>query len=199
MEPIRLARPKPSEDEIKARKAEMARSYREWWNSLGKEGQAEYKANKASDRRWRQEQREIKKQAREQKRLNKRELDILNFMMKTDVRFYHHQYHESMRKTIKGLIDGMKDDPKHNKYHPYIWNYQGEGHNYLPKSQMECIWSSREFETIYDVPLDGTYVFQIYDSGERGLGSFNRITAVKVDETPIVPKVNPGGMPPITV
>ena len=61
------------------------------------------------------------------------------------------------------------------------------------------LFSSDEFESIYDVPLDGSYIFSIFDSGQRGLGSFNYIRVTKTENEIIVPYVNPGAFPPITI
>lgn len=164
---------------------------------------AEEKLERAQRRQWDKEDRERlkleKSRQREQKQANKIELAILNFMLKTDVLYYHHGRSESMKNTIKSKIESVKETGRNTEYDPYIWNYQGEGKNYMPKCQMGNIFSSSDFDTIYEVPLDGTYIFSIFDSGQRGLGSFNRITATKVEKQFNAPYVNPGAFPPVTV
>lgn len=159
---------------------------------------AEYKQNRQWDKEDRERAKAEKAAATLQKTHNKIELAVLNFMLKTDVLFHHHRVEESLKSEIQAQIDSVKATGEHMEYNPYIWNRQGEGNNCLPKCQMGNIFSSSEFDSIYEVPLDGTYVFYVYDSGERGCGSFNRITVKKVEEQAKVPFVNPGGFPPIT-
>jgi len=110
----------------------------------------------------------------------------------------YNSYTDLMDETIKKKIQIAKDNGKYTEYNPYIWNYQGEGKNYMPLSHLGCIWMSSTFETIYDVPLDGTYEFYINDSGQRGLGSFNSINCKKVEVNINIPKVSPGSLIPIT-
>ena len=180
---------KSSDEDRKARNREAARSRREYIKSIGKEEyerQQEYK-------RWDREQ---AKREREEKRILranlKREKAVLTFMKKNDVMYHHHGRKESMMDEIKSALGKIKEG-EYQEYDPYIWNRQGEGNNYLPLCQFGNIFSgTSEFETIYDVPLDGTYKFYIYDSGERGLGSFNRITAKKVEQETKVPYVHSG-------
>lgn len=164
----------------------------------------EAKAERASDRAWRKLDRENKKIERERvkadKALLKKELEVLNFMLKNDVIYYHHNQQESMIPSIKKVIEILKskDLTDIKKYHPYIWNHQGEGNNYMLRSQLDNIFSSGEFKSIHDVPLDGTYKFTIKDSGQRGLGSFDYMYAEPVEAEVKVPYVNPGGFPPIS-
>ena len=113
----------------------------------------------------------------------KRELKLLKFMLKNDVFFYHHSTKDSIKNEIIEAIDFLK---RYNKF---------EDRNGV-LSLFGNIWRNNEFETIYDVPLDGTYIFYIYDSGQRGLGSCNIITASKKDSINI-PYVNSGSFPPI--
>ena len=135
--------------------------------------------------------------------------------------YHHHSTADSMKNNILERIETfkIKDDgivvvsgkkrtrkPKnaidpnaiHTEYDSYVWNRYGEGNNHMSKSLLGKLWRHGEFETIYDVPLDGTYIFQAYDAGERGCGSFGRITAIKVDEAPKVPFVDPGAIGGIT-
>lgn len=127
-----------------------------------------------------------------------RELAILNFMLKNEVLFHHHGVKDSCEPEIKKRIDWLKKDNIFQEYDSYIWNYQGEGYNYMPLSWLGFIFNSVDFKSIYDVPLDGSYEFYAYDSGRRGLGSFSYIATVKNNKNIEVPKVNPGGFPPTT-
>jgi hypothetical protein len=166
---------------------------------IGKQTSPKLSAEEKESRAyWRAEN----KRQREYDKLNRfnlrRELNILKFMLQTDVKDHHHGRAHSTVARIKDALERVKTSGKYSQYDPYIWNRQGEGKNYMPVCQFHCIFSHKDFDSIYDVPLDGTYHFQIYDSGERGLGSFNRITAIKVEEPVYVPFVNPGALIPIT-
>lgn len=151
---------------------------------------------------WRKEdrirERENKLVIKEEKRLYKKELEVLTFMKKTDVLYHHHGTSESMRKTIEEQITRLKETKEPTVYHQYIWNYRGEGNNRMLRSELGCIFRSSEFDTPHDVPLDGTYVFEMYDSGQRGCGSFHGLTVRKVEEKSYIPKVDSGGIIPIT-
>jgi len=104
----------------------------------------------------------------------KRELSVLKFMQKNDVKYYHHSTEDSMLKKINEHIEAIKNGSRWCIYDPYIWNYQGEGNNYTSRCLLGNLWYSISgFESIYDVPLDGTYKFFITDSGQRGCGSYN--------------------------
>lgn len=170
-----LKRPKISKEEIEEAKA--YRLYRKEQIAYEKEEKAKVKLRKFNI---------------------KRELLVLNFMKKHDVKFYHHSKCDSMLSNINEHIVALKDNNANwCVYDPYIWNYQGEGYNYTSRCLLGNLWSSSsEFPTIYDVPLDGTYKFVITDSGSRGLGSYNYIQAIKVEEEVYVPKVNPGAFRP---
>lgn len=152
--------------------------------------------------KWRKEdrirERENKLLIKEEKRLYKKELEVLTFMKKTDVLYHHHGTSESMRKTIEEQIIRLKETKEPTVYHQYIWNYRGEGNNRMLRSELGCLFRSSEFDTPHDVPLDGTYVFEMYDSGQRGCGSFHGLTVRKVEEKSYIPKVDPGGIIPIT-
>ena len=172
---------------------------------LTEQERAERKQNKIYDQQRKAENKAYTIQHKQNKKNHKREIAVLEFMKKTDVLYCHHGRQDSTLEQIKTQLQIMKTKrpdgslPGHSVYHPYIWNHQGEGNNHIPRCQFGCIFSSNEFDSIYDVPLDGTYKFHIYDSGQRGLGSFNRITVTKMEVTPIIPKVNPGAFPfPIT-
>jgi hypothetical protein len=135
-------------------------------------------------RYWRRvdkQDREERKQAKLDEKANKiavkRELAILNFMAKTGFEMYYYGKPESRLDEVLKRIEDVKVTNSPLRYDPYIWNRQGEGNNYLPQSQMGCIWNSSRFGTIYDVPLDGSYIFYAGDSGERGLGSFHYMSA----------------------
>lgn len=121
-----------------------------------------------------------KKISRLAKKNNKRELLILNFMKKTDVFYHHHNSKESLKKQVLYQIDVIK---KANSVVDYVEDvhegYVGYSNSYTSRSLLGNSWRSDEFETIYDVPLDGTYHFHVFDSGQRGLGSINGITCHK--------------------
>jgi hypothetical protein len=137
---------------------------------------------------WKREQ---ARKDREHKRLVNRELKVLKFMKKTGILYYHHNKVDSWANSIKSIIEKVKEE---KRYYNWEWN-TGE---YVPACHIGCRFRSDEFDSIYDVPLDGSYIFQAYDSGERGLGAKDRLTAVKVEEKPYVPYVNPGAIIPIT-
>lgn len=145
-------------------------------------------------------EKEERKRLREKNKLIKREKGILKYMIKYGLEYHHHNKVDLYKKdVIKMVIEEIDRTGSHEEYNSYIWNYQGEGNNYIPRSQFGCRWSiTNEYETIYDVPLDGRYKFVIYDSGERGLGSFNYIKVVMREMDFVAPKVNPGGIIPIT-
>jgi DNA repair exonuclease SbcCD ATPase subunit len=191
-EKVRILQSKqPKTEEQKQREREH-RKYME-------ETKEERKINREYDRRERQRVKEAKAEQKAEKIRVKREIELLQFMLKNDTRYYHHGRSDSLNKEIQQRLDRMKEDKRHDEYNNYIWNYQGEGKNYMPKSQLGYLWGSSEFNTIYDVPLDGSYVFYTYDSGQRGCGSFDYITVKKVEVKATVPYVNPGGFPQITV
>ena len=183
-------------EQRKAHAAEASRRNREWLKTLSPEEKAERKQNAAWAKEDRANDKKHKAALREQKQNNKHELNILKFMLKNDVMYFHHGSSESMKKTIQKQIDYLIKREEHTEYDPYIWNYYGKGKNRMSLCLLGCLWSGPG--TIYDVPLDGTYKFHIYDSGQRGLGSFNRITATKVENAVVVPHVDPGAFIPIT-
>ena len=173
----------------------------------GPEGMKRYKPSKEeleqnrSNRRYDKEQREYAKEERAAKKLEKqnvkRELTVLMFMKKNDVKNYHHSRVDSMLETINSRIESLKQpDARWREYDPYIWNHNGDTGNHTPKCLLGNLWDRGQFETIYDVPLDGTYQFAVTDSGSRGLGSYNYIKAVKTEEEVYVEKVNPGAFRP---
>lgn len=183
----------------KERIKQDSKNRRNYLKSLSPEELAERKSNVEYDKRMRKEAKEEKQRLKEHKILIKRELTLLEYMLKSGTKFHHHSEKEDMSKLIQKLIDNLKINGEITKYHPYIWNYQGQGKNTLPLCQMDNIWRNSDFNTIYDVPLDGTYIFYIYDTGQRGLGSFNHITCSKVISEISVPKINPGGFPALAV
>jgi len=189
----------PEEKKTRQRESanRSARGHRTYLKSLSPEALAEYRENQ----RWRKEERAIAKAQKEKEKAHKirvqRELAVLQFMLRTGILYYHHGEAESMRlrvvRAIGKVCEGLVEE-----YDPYIWNHQGEGNNYMPFCQFGKIWRHEQFPSIYDVPLDGTWIFYGYDSGERGLGAFHRISAHKAGNPPYPPKVDPGGFPPIT-
>lgn len=162
------------------------------------EEKAELKFNRESNKNRRIYEKEQKLKEKELKLKVKRELIVLNFMLKNDVMYHHHGRQDSTKRTITSAITKVKEINHYQEYDPYIWNYQGQGKNMTSISLLGNLFNSSEFETIYDVPLDGSYMFVIYDSGQRGLGTFNYIKPVLVEKTFEAPNVNPGGFPPIT-
>jgi len=128
-----------------------------------------------------------KKEMRELRRRIRRELSVLNFMKKNDVFYYHHNTSDSMKKLIVDSIDRIK---KGNRI---------LDSNSKPYCYLGCVFRSNEFDDIYDVPTDGTYIFYIYDSGQRGLGANDFITVKKADKNPHIPYVNPGSIIPIAI
>jgi hypothetical protein len=169
---------------------------------LTKEQKADIKARRAYAKQQREELAQSKKDL-------KREVNILRFMLKTDVLFYHHGKADSMKPTIKKVLETCKvtkteswgevewNVPNSKVYDPYYWNYSSDKSSYMPKSYLGSLWNG-PFETIYDVPLDGSYEFYIVDSGQRGSGSFSYLSAKKLEEITTVPEVNPGAWPPIS-
>jgi hypothetical protein len=188
-----------SPEDLKAHKAAMAKSERARKAAMTpeqrqreKEQRAEQASYRKSDRERNRIQKTEDKKHRDGK---KRELAILNYMAKTNVLDHHHGRKDSLLEKIKSRIAIIKDRDQFTEYDPYGWNW---GLSYPGLSLLGCRWSSGEFTDIYDVPLDGSYVFYVYDSGERGLGSKNRMTAKKVESATSVPYVNPGAIIPIT-
>lgn len=206
-----------SSKEYKDYKKAYQKSQRDYLKSLSPEKQEEIRLNRIYDKQKREEDKQVKRDIKEYKLMLKKTLDILLFMKRTDVKFYHHKQAESQMDKICKAIEHLKQKdcttsgntkcfringeykclPAYDQYDPYIWNYQGQGKNRLPICQFGCIWKG-PFDSIYDVPLDGSYVFSIYDSGQRGLGSFNGITATRVNEVVEVPEVSPGSIIPKT-
>lgn len=182
----------------KAWRKQQREAHKKYLSSLTPGQLAEYKQNKIWEAESRKRSAAEKAAKVQHNKKIKREKTLLKFMLKNDVLSYHHGQADSKLKEIKIQLDILTKRNTYREYDPYVWNRLGEGNNHLPLSHMGCLWRSNEFETIYDVPLDGSYTFYIYDSGERGLGSFSRITACKKGENPFVPKVNPGGIPQIT-
>lgn len=139
------------------------------------------------------------KASRLAKKNNKRELSILNFMKKTDVLYHHHKSSESLRKQILYHIDLIR---KENSVDGYVKDVHKEYYSvytgHISRSLLGNRWCSDEFETIYDVPLDGTYHFHVFDSGQRGLSSINGITCHKVENEVVLPKIDSGGIIQIT-
>lgn len=180
----------------------MPTSRNDYYKTLSKEQKTEYRASLAKDRenaKWlRSEEKLIKEHAKETRFNIKRELGILKFMLKTDVMYNHHGRSESMKNGIAKKILSIKENKTYTEYHPYFWNYSKDESSYMPKSLLGNIFNSHDFESIYEVPLDGSYKFEIYDSGQRGMGSFNYITAIKVEDKFEAPYVNPGALNPIT-
>lgn len=190
-----------TEVDIQMRK-DMEKAYRknqrDYINSLSPEEKEKRKRNAKFDKENREYAKAEKLKIKQEKALAKKELEILNFMLKTDVLFYHHGKSSSMRSLILEQIKGLKTNGNAKVYDPYIWNYQGECNNYTFRSNLGCLFSGgNNFKTTHDVPLDGSYKFVINDSGQRGLGSYDYIKAVKIDEEVKIPYVNPGAFPPI--
>jgi len=177
----------------------IRKSKANYYKKLSPEEKADIKSNREHDKYMREREKEQKAFKKQQKILNKRELLILEFMLKSGVLYYHHGKSTPMEAEIKKQISKIKEGFDWKEYNPYIWNYQGQGNNYMSRCLLGNLYTSGKtnFATIYDVPLDGTYKFVITDSGQRGSGSFDYIKPVLVSETVEVPYVNPGAFPPI--
>lgn len=157
---------------------------------MPKKSKAELKEQLRLRKLDREIDREEKRQAKEKKLNLRREKSILKLMLKTGVLFHHHGRSDSLKEEIKKRLRLIEENGSHQEYNQYK--------GCMPLSQLGCIFNSREFHSIYDVPLDGTYKFEVYDSGQRGLGAFRIITAVKIEEKFQAPYVNPGAIIPIT-
>ena len=111
---------------------------------------AEEKAESKERREYYREERKRLKLEKEEIRKNKiavkNELSILQFMLKTDVLYYHHGKEDSMKSVIKNTIQEIKETNQIKEYNGYVWNYLGEGNNYLPKSQLGNLFSSNDFK-----------------------------------------------------
>jgi len=167
-----------------------------------------------ASRKWyREENKRLKDGAKETRQMLRREIKIMKYMKKHDVLSHHHGRQDSQKTLITERLDEMIKYQKENvskEYHqmwhdkhrhrdPYIWNYQSDGKDkgYMPQCWLNCRFVDSDFDTIYDVPLDGTYEFYCYDSGQRGLGSLNIITTRKIEDKLNVPTVNPGAFRPL--
>jgi len=183
--------------EFESNQRKRAAAYKK---SLSPEALKELKQNRIYDKERREKEKKDRADRIQNKKDVKRELAILNFMLKSGVKYLHHGQVDYMTNVICAQIEQLKKTNKWKEYDPYIWNRQGEGNDYMSRCLLGCIFSRTDgFNSIYDVPLDGTYKFHVYDSGERGSGSFNRITATKVEVQVQAPYVNPGAIIPITV
>lgn len=178
----------------------------------------EQKEQRKRDREGNKVFRETKKQYMSDYR---NEVAILKFMLKTDVIYYHHGQEESLKDLIKTQLDKIQSRHKkylterkkleewgdketyynclfsshiNTEYHPYYWNYNKDESSHIPLSYLGRLWYGGEFETIYDVPLDGSYIFYTTDSGARGLGSMDYLKVRKSTEEVVVYKVNPGAI-----
>jgi len=188
-----------SPEDLKAHRAKMAKAERDRKAAMTPEQRQREKERRAEEASYRKSDRERNRpQKAEDKRHRdgkKRELAILTYMAKTNVLDHHHGRQDSLLEKIKSRIAIIKSKDQFTEYDPYGWNW---GLTRPGLSLLGCRWSSGEFNDIYDVPLDGSYVFYVYDSGERGLGSKDRITAKKAEVATSVPYVNPGAIIPIT-
>ena len=205
MEPVKVHKSEwqqlsPEEKIVRSKinKASMAKSHREYLKRLSLEDLAQLKSNAAYDKEKRRIAKEDRERAKALKLLIQREISILEYMKAKGCNYYHHGEYDSIGSYIDQLIKLINETNNYLEYNSYIWNYQGEGNNYMPISQMGKIWRHDIYETIYDVPLDGTQIFYSYDSGGRGLGAFHRISCHETGKCPFVPKVKPGGFPQIT-
>jgi len=172
-------------DDFKAFMKEQRRAERERKAKLTAEEREYEKQMKEIDKAW-------KITVKRHKKLMNAEIRILRYMKKTGVNFHHHGEITSI--DVMPALNYMIERKKSSNDHSYCWNtFHG-----LDSSLLEFEWSSNEFSEIHDVPLDGSYIFQAYDSGQRGCGAVNYITAVHVEDEPYVPFVSPGSFPPIT-
>jgi hypothetical protein len=135
-------------------------------------------------------EKEQKRQERELKKNVKREIALLKFMLKTDVQYYHHGKNDSLKNDLERALKTITESNSYQEYNGYAYLIQ-EG-NYMSRALLGHQWTSSEFKSIYDVPLDGSYVIYCYDSGARGLGTFHYMSAKRAEVQIEVPKVNPG-------
>jgi hypothetical protein len=133
-----------------------------------------------------------RKEIREAKKEKKREIDILKFMKKTKVEHHHHGTTELIKE-----LDILCAIASAEEGQLATYDYDAVTRS-VPMCQLGNLWNHEDFQSIYNVPLDGSYRFIVYDSGHRGCGARDYITAVSVTEKPKIPEVNPGGFPPIT-
>ena len=201
--------PRMTPEDRAQHKKDLAKRYRQYAATLT----PEQKEQRKKEARWRKEDairdKEAKVALKAHKAILSKAKAVLSYMKKTDVLYHHHSTSDSMMSTIVSQLDSLKQTdrntvsflnkeyPRHNEYHSYYWNYNSAQSSYMPKAQLGCLWYG-PFDTIYDVPLDGTYTFYIYDSGSRGLGSMNHISAKLTEKKTEVPYVNPGALIPIT-
>ncbi len=169
-----------------------AKAYRDYLSSLSPEGLEEYKYNKECDKARRKEARREKEELKTQKILNKRELAILEYMKASGVLYYHHSKSDKLFESLDKGREYIKSEGTHLVYHPYFWNHNEKQSSYMPVCLLGRLWNHSDFTSIYDVPLDGSWIFYAYDAGERGLGSFQRISAYLKGELPYAPNVYPG-------
>ena len=174
-----------------------AKNQRDWLKQKSPEELEEYKRQKEYQKERRLRDKEDRAYKKAQTALNKREMTILKYMLKTGVSYYHHKTSDDLVDSVKKAIEHIKTEGVHTRRDSYYWNRNAEQSGRMPLSFLGKLWSHNQFETIYDVPLDGSWIFYGYDSGERGLGSFHRISVHPVGDCPFVPKVNPGGFPQI--
>lgn len=153
--------------------------------------------------RWRREDRAAEKERKAEERLHKanmkREIKLMEYMLKVGVGYHHHGRVDDMDDEIREHIKRMKtdDNPHWLVYDPYFWNHNANQSSYTSRCLLGNLWDrSCGFDSIYDVPLDGTYRFVISDSGQRGLGSYNYMEAVRVEQEFKAPTVNPGAFRP---
>jgi hypothetical protein len=157
---------------------------------LSKEEKELKKQQIENDRAWKLRKKRENEEQKLQKKELKNNINILKYMKKNDVIYYHHSEEESMIKKIKEYLEYIK---KTNRFTEYI------NSRYTPLCLLGCKWSGDcDFDSIYDVPLNGEYEFYITDSGMRGLGSYDYLHLKKVESKVHIPFVNPGGLIPIT-
>jgi hypothetical protein len=166
----------------------------------------EERQHRLDSARQRREDRASEKERKAEERLRKanlrREIKVMECMLKVGISYHHHNRVEDLSEQVKGHIKQMKTDERPNwlVYDPYYWNHNVHKNSYNSRCLLGNLWDrSCGFDTIYDVPLDGTYRFVIYDSGQRGMGSYDYMVAVKVEKKFDAPTVNPGAFPPVNI
>jgi len=187
--------PNPKSESYKAAQIEQGKRERARKALLTPEQLKQEKDERKSRQEWFKIQRDERRVEIPARKLMNREVKILKFMKTSNVEYHHHSSVDNIN--IDPYIALAKSQQSHTSYDSYYWNHSG-GTSQMPIALLGRLFSSSEFDTIYDVPLDGTYRFQCYDSGQRGMGAFDRITAIKVEAPAYVPFVNPGAMIPIT-
>lgn len=163
----------------------------------------EERQHRLDSARRRREDCAVERERKAEERLHranlKREIRVMECMLRVGVGYHHHGRVDDLSEEVRGHIARMKHDerPHWLVYDPYFWNHNADQSSYNSRCLLGNLWDrSCGFDSVYDVPLDGTYRFVVHDSGQRGLGSYNYMGAVRVEEEFSAPEVNPGAFRP---